>query len=157
MTIDQQLIRSEAKDYLFLTMGLLLYAVAFTIFLLPYEIVTGGVTGMSAVIYYATGFKIQNTYMIINISLLIVALKILGFKFLMKTIYAIFALYFLLIFAQDLMPKDAAGHMVKMLGEDQAFMSLIIGCSLTGTGLAIVFLNNGSTGGTDIIAACVNK
>ena len=44
-----------------------------------------------------------------------------------------------------------------MLGEDQAFMSLIIGCSLTGTGLAIVFLNNGSTGGTDIIAACVNK
>ena len=46
---------------------------------------------------------------------------------------------------------------MKMLGEDQAFMSLIIGCSLTGTGLAIVFLNNGSTGGTDIIAACVNK
>ena len=83
--------------------------------------------------------------------------EILGFKFLMKTIYAIFALYFLLIFAQDLMPKDAAGHMVKMLGEGQAFMSLIIGCSLTGTGLAIVFLNNGSTGGTDIIAACVNK
>ena len=46
---------------------------------------------------------------------------------------------------------------MKMLGEGQAFMSLIIGCSLTGTGLAIVFLNNGSTGGTDIIAACVNK
>lgn len=157
MTIDQQLIRSEAKDYFFLTVGLIIYAAAFTVFLMPYEIVTGGVTGMSAVIYYATGFKIENTYMIINISLLIVALKILGFKFLMKTIYAIFALYFLLIFAQDLMPKDAAGHMVKMLGEDQAFMSLIIGCSLTGTGLAIVFLNNGSTGGTDIIAACVNK
>ena len=86
MTIDQQLIRSEAKDYFFLTVGLILYAAAFTVFLMPYEIVTGGVTGMSAVIYYATGFKIENTYMIINISLLIVALKILGFKFLMKTI-----------------------------------------------------------------------
>ena len=117
MTIDQQLIRSEAKDYFFLTIGLIIYAAAFTVFLMPYEIVTGGVTGMSAVIYYATGFKIQNTYMIINISLLIVALKILGFKFLMKTIYAIFALYFLLIFAQDLMPRDAQGHFVKMLGE----------------------------------------
>ena len=103
MTINQQLIRSEAKDYLFLTMGLLLYAVAFTIFLLPYEIVTGGVTGMSAIVYYATGFKIENTYMIINISLLVVALKILGFKFMMKTIYAIFALYFMLKFAQDLL------------------------------------------------------
>ena len=95
--------------------------------------------------------------MIINISLLIVALKILGFKFMMKTIYAIFALYFMLMFAQDLMPVDAHGHFVKVLGEGQDFMSLIIGCSLTGTGLAVVFLNNGSTGGTDIIAACVNK
>ena len=157
MTINQQLIRSEAKDYLFLTMGLLLYAVACTIFLLPYEIVTGGVTGMSAIVYYATGFKIENTYMIINISLLVVALKILGFKFMMKTIYAIFALYFMLKFAQDLMPVDAHGHFIKVLGEGQDFMSLIIGCCITGTGLAIVFLNNGSTGGTDIIAACVNK
>ena len=157
MTINQQLIRSEAKDYLFLTLGLLLYAVAFTIFLLPYEIVTGGVTGMSAIVYYATGFKIENTYMIINISLLVVALKILGFKFMMKTIYAIFALYFMLKFAQDLMPVDAHGHFIKVLGEGQDFMSLIIGCCITGTGLAIVFLNNGSTGGTDIIAACVNK
>ena len=157
MTINHQLIRSEAKDYLFLTMGLLLYAVAFTIFLLPYEIVTGGVTGMSAIVYYATGFKIENTYMIINISLLVVALKILGFKFMMKTIYAIFALYFMLKFAQDLMPVDAHGHFIKVLGEGQDFMSLIIGCCITGTGLAIVFLNNGSTGGTDIIAACVNK
>lgn len=157
MTINQQLIRSEAKDYLFLTLGLLLYAVAFTIFLLPYEIVTGGVTGMSAIVYYATGFKIENTYMIINVSLLVVALKILGFKFMMKTIYAIFALYFMLKFAQDLMPVDAHGHFIKVLGEGQDFMSLIIGCCITGTGLAIVFLNNGSTGGTDIIAACVNK
>ena len=157
MTINQQLIRSEAKDYLFLTLGLLLYAVAFTIFLLPYEIVTGGVTGMSAIVYYATGFKIENTYMIINVSLLVVALKILGFKFMMKTIYAIFALYFMLKFAQDLMPVDSHGHFIKVLGEGQDFMSLIIGCCITGTGLAIVFLNNGSTGGTDIIAACVNK
>ena len=157
MTIDQQIIRSEAKDYFFLTIGLLIYAAAFTIFLMPYQIVTGGVTGMAAIVFYATGFKIENTYMIINISLLIVALKILGFKFMMKTIYAIFALYFMLMFAQDLMPVDAHGHFVKVLGEGQDFMSLIIGCSLTGTGLAVVFLNNGSTGGTDIIAACVNK
>ena len=57
MTIDQQLIRSEAKDYFFLTIGLIIYAAAFTVFLMPYEIVTGGVTGMSAVIYYATGFR----------------------------------------------------------------------------------------------------
>ncbi|WP_028897176.1 YitT family protein [Prevotella sp. HUN102] len=157
MTFNKQLIRSEASDYIFLTLGLLLYASAFTVFLLPYEIVTGGVTGMSAIVYYATGFKIENTYMIINISLLVVALKILGFKFMMKTIYAIFALYFLLKYAQELMPVDENGEFVKILGDGQEFMSLVVGCCLTGTALAIVFLNNSSTGGTDIIAACVNK
>ena len=157
MTINQQLIRNEAKDYIFSTLGLMLYAAAFTIFLLPYEIVTGGVIGMSSIIFYATGFRIENTYIIINICLLIVGLKILGFKFLMKTIYAIVALYFLIKFAQDLMPVDSEGHFVKILGEGQEFMSLIVGCCLTGSALAIVFLNNSSTGGTDIIAWCVNK
>ena len=101
MTINQQLIRSEVKDYVFTTLGLFLYAAAFTVFLMPYEIVTGGVTGLSAIIYYATEFKLENTYMIINVALLGVALKILGLKFMMKTIYAIVVLYFMLTFAQQ--------------------------------------------------------
>ena len=157
MINNKEFILSEVKDYVFITLGLLLYSTAFTIFLMPYEIVTGGVTGMSAIIYYATGFKLENTYMIINISLLIVALKILGFRFMMKTIYAIFALYFMLMFAQSLMPLDANGNFIKVLGEGQDFMSMVIGCCITGSSLAVVFLNNGSTGGSDIIAACVNK
>ena len=153
MTINQQLIRNEIKDYVFITLGLLLYASAFTVFLMPYEIVTGGLTGFSAIIFYATSFKIENTYMIVNIILLSAALKILGLKFMMKTIYAIFALYFMLKFAQELMPVDANGDFIKVLGKDQAFMSLIVGCCITGVGMATVFLNNGSMGGTDIIAA----
>ena len=157
MTIDHRIVWNEAKDYIGITLGLVIYAAAFTIFLMPYEIVTGGVTGMSAIIYYATGFKLENTYMIINIALLAVALKILGLKFMVKTIYAIFVLYFLLKFAQMLMPVDAEGNYIKILGQNQDFMSLLIGCCFTGTALAIVFMNNGSTGGTDIIAACVNK
>jgi uncharacterized membrane-anchored protein YitT (DUF2179 family) len=157
MAIDHRVLWNEAKDYIGITLGLLIYATAFTLFLMPYEIVTGGVTGMSAIIYYATGFKLENTYMIINLALLVVALKILGVKFMVKTIYAIFTLYFLLKFAQMLMPVDTAGHYIKILGPNQDFMSLLIGCCFTGTALAVVFMNNGSTGGTDIIAACVNK
>jgi uncharacterized membrane-anchored protein YitT (DUF2179 family) len=87
----------------------------------------------------------------------VVALKILGFKFMMKTIYAIFALYFLLMFAQEIMPTQENGLPIKLLGEGQDFMSMIIGCVITGIGLATVFLHNGSTGGTDIIAASINK
>lgn len=156
MTINHQVIWNEVKDYIFITLGLLLYTFGWTVFLLPYEIVTGGVTGMSAVIYYATGIRIENTYLVINVALLLVALKILGLRFLIKTIYAIVALYFMLKFAQMLM-MGSDGHFIRILGNDQNFMSLIIGCMLTGTSLAIVFLHNGSTGGTDIIAACINK
>ena len=150
-------ITKEVRDYVFITVGLLLYAFGFTVFLMPYEIVTGGVTGISAIIYYATGFRVSYTYLFFNALLLAVALKVLGWRFLTKTIYAIFMLSFLLGLFQELMPTDSNGHVVKILGDGQKFMSLILGCGITGTGLAVVFLNNGSTGGTDIIAASVNK
>ena len=157
MTIDHKIILNEARDYFFIAIGLLLYTIAFTVFLMPYQIVAGGVTGLSAIIYYATGFHIENTYIIINGILLVVALKILGVKFLMKTIFAIFTLYFMLMFAQEILPKQENGMPFKLMGEGQDFMSMIIGCVITGIVLATVFLNNGSTGGTDIIAASVNK
>ena len=157
MTLETKIIWNEFKDYFFITLGLLMYTVAFTVFLMPYQIVAGGVTGLSAIIYYATGFHLENTYIIINLVLLVVALKVLGFKFMVKTIYAIFALYFMLMFAQAIMPTQANGLPIKLLGEGQDFMSMIIGCVITGIALATVFLHNGSTGGTDIIAASVNK
>ena len=151
---------NEVKDYVFITLGLLLYTVGWTFFLLPYEIVTGGVTGISAIIFYATngaghGIPIMYSYFTINALLLILALKILGWKFLMKTIYAIVMLSLMLGVAQDIVTNDD-GSMTRLLG-DQDFMSLIIGCCFSGTSLAIVFLHNGSTGGTDIVAAVVNK
>ena len=124
---------------------------------MPYQIVAGGVTGLAAIVYYATGFRIENTYIIINLALLVVALKVLGFKFMMKTIFAIFTLYFMLIVAQDILPKQPNGLPIKLLGEGQDFMSMVIGCVITGIALATVFLHNGSTGGTDIIAASINK
>ena len=157
MTLNHKLILNEVRDYMFIALGLAIYTVAFTVFLMPYQIVAGGVTGLSAIIYYATGFHLENPCIIINGILLVVALKILGFKFLMKTIFAIFTLYFMLKFAQDIIPKQENGLPFKLMGEGQDFMSMIIGCVLTGIALATVFMNNGSTGGTDIIAASVNK
>ena len=157
MTVNHKLILKEVQDYVFITLGLLLYSFGFTVFLMPYEIVTGGVTGISAIVFYATGFQIEYTYLLINIVLLAVGLHILGWKFLSKTIFAIFMLSFLLGLFQTLLPRNEAGEFVKILGEGQNFMSLILGCTMTGASLAIVFLNNGSTGGTDIIAASVNK
>ena len=151
-----QNIKNEVKDYFYITLGLMLYTFGFTVFLLPYQIVTGGVTGLAAVIYYGTGIPIYLSYFVINVILLALALKVLGLKFMLKTVYAIFMLSFLLALAQGWV-TGPHGEMTKILGEGQDFMSLVIGCCCTGLSLAIVFLNNGSTGGTDIIAAVINK
>lgn len=76
----------EVKDYLSITFGLICYALGWAAFLLPYQITTGGVTGISAIIYYVTGIEIQVSYFIINAVFLGFALKILGPKFSLKTI-----------------------------------------------------------------------
>ena len=146
----------EIKDYFYITLGLFLYTFGFTVFLLPYEIVTGGIAGIGAIVFYSTGFPVQYTFFIINAALIILALKTLGWKFLTKTIYATFMLTIMLEVAQDF-TIQADGTFYKLLGENNDFMSLVIGCTITGTALAIVFLNNGSTGGTDIVAAVLNK
>ena len=157
INLSKELLKNEVRDYVGITLGLLLYTFAFTFFLMPYEIVTGGVAGMAAIVEYATKFPVQYTVVIINVVLLIGGLKILGFKFLMKTIYAIFGMSLFLGMWKEFVPRDAAGEMIKTLGDGQDFLSLVLGCSLTGMGLGFVFANNGSTGGSDIIAASVNK
>ena len=155
--MDKKIIRAEAKDYIGITFGLVMYAFGFTFFLMPYEIVTGGVAGIAAITQYATDIPNQYTYFLVNAALLLVGLKSLGWKFLMKTIYAILVLTFLLGLMKEFVPRNEAGEMVKILGEGQDFMSLIIGCMLTGSAMGLIFVNNGSTGGSDIIAASVNK
>ena len=135
----------ESRDYLAITFGLICYSLGWAAFLLPYQITTGGVTGIAAIIYYATGVEIQVSYFVINAVFLGFALKILGPKFSVKTIYAIFMLTFLLWLFQ------------RLLGPGQDFMACVIGAGMLGFGIGVVFCNNGSTGGTDIIAWIINK
>lgn len=152
--------KHEVQDYFFITLGLFFYALGWTAFLLPYEISSGGLTGVSALVFYAIGLEIQNTYLVLNAILLLIAIKILGIKFCIKTIYAVITLTFFLWALQRIF-LSASGEGVtqlpRFLGEGQDFMAVIIGASLCGMGLAQAFLHQGSTGGTDIIAAMVNK
>jgi uncharacterized membrane-anchored protein YitT (DUF2179 family) len=154
------------RDYLVITFGLVLYAVGFTCFQLPYEITTGGLAGAGAVIFYAIGFPVQYTFFLINIILLAIAIKVLGWKFCVKTIYAVFMLTFLLGVAQEIMLMVAknrpdefvlSAQGLPQVVKDNMFLSCILGASLEGVGIGFVFLSNGSTGGTDIIAAIINK
>ena len=146
----------ELKDYVAITFGLVCYAFGWVAFMLPYQISTGGLTGISALIYYVTGIEIQVSYFFLNAILMVFALKILGPKFCIKTLYAIPILTFFLWFFQVIM-KDDAGNLPLLLGPGQEFMATVIGAGMLGFGIGIVFINNGSTGGTDIIAWIINK
>lgn len=130
----------ESKDYLAITFGLVCYALGWVAFLLPYQITTGGVSGIAAIIYYATGIEIQVSYFVINAVFLGFALKILGPKFSVKTIYAIFMLTFLLWWFQVLF-RNSDGNLPQLLGPGQEFMACVIGAGLLGFGIGIVFCN----------------
>lgn len=144
------------RDTLLITLGLVSYASGWCFFLLPYQITTGGVTGLAAIVYYVTGTPIQVTFLLINAALLLVAFYTLGIRFCLKTVYAVAALTFLLWFFQVL-ARDDSGTLIQIVGPGQDFMACVIGSVLMGLGFAVCFLNNGSTGGTDIIAAIVNR
>ena len=138
-TNARQIMLRETSDYLMIALGMILYGIT-----------TGGVPGIASIIYFATGFPVQYTYFAINFFLLLLSLKVLGLKFSIKTIFAVFVLTFFLSVIQ----KMTAG--VSLL-HDQPFMACVLGASFCGSGIGIAFSANGSTGGTDIIAAVINK
>lgn len=148
VTKSQKLFR-ETKDYLMIALGMLMYGIGWTVFLLPNDIPSGAVPGIASIVFWATGFPVQYTYLIINFLLLLLALKILGLKFCLKTIWAVAVLTILLAIIQDFV-KGSLIH-------DQPFMACVLGASFCGGGIGVAFSANGSTGGTDIIAAIVNK
>ena len=149
-SLSRQVLLRETRDYLMIALGMILYGIGWTVFLLPNDITTGGVPGIASIVFWATGFPVQYTYFLINAVLLMLALKILGFKFGIKTIFAVFTLTFFLSLIQEL---TAGMHLL----QDQPFMACVLGASFCGSGIGIAFSSNGSTGGTDIIAAIINK
>ena len=146
---SRQNVFREMRDYLMIALGMIMYGIGWTVFLLPNDITTGGVPGIASLVYFATGLPVQYVYFGINFLLLLLAIRILGWKFSIKTIFAVFTLTFFLSVIQQL----AAG--VQLL-HDQPFMACVIG-AFCGGGIGIAFSSNGSTGGTDIIAAIINK
>ncbi|MDD4922135.1 MAG: YitT family protein [Bacteroidales bacterium] len=139
----------SAREYFTILVGLALYALGWTGFLLPHEITTGGVTGIGALIYFAKGIPVAVTYFAINIVLLFMSIRIFGWKFSVKTIFGVGVLTVFLSVAQSLIKRP--------LLVEEPFMACVVGGVLTGVGIGIVFTANGSTGGTDIIALIINK
>ena len=138
-----------AKDYVMITIGLFCYAFGFTAFILPEKIVIGSVTGLSSLIHFWLGWNVAVTYYAINIILLAIAFRSVGKQFVLRTVIGGSISTILIGVLQPMFPTPMI--------EQQTFMNVILGAVLCGFGLGIVFTHNGSTGGTDIIAAMVAK
>ena len=145
---------STIKSYGIITLGLVLYVLAWVVFIIPHQLVGGGVTGISAVIQYCTGFNVSYSFFIINGILLLIALKVLGPSFGVKTIYAMVVTTLLLRFMPFVIPEE----FIKIIALDNGkLLSVIIGGTLSALGISLTFSQGGSSGGTDIIALMITK
>jgi uncharacterized membrane-anchored protein YitT (DUF2179 family) len=136
------------KSYAIITLGLFINALAWTAFIIPSEIVGGGVTGLSTLIFYATGFPVGVMFFLINIVLIIMGIKSLGLSFGIRTIYGTVMISLFLGILQ---------YYIKEPVVSDRFMAAIIGGIMGGASVGLVFSQGGSTGGTDIIAMIINK
>lgn len=136
------------RTYLIISLGLFINALGWTAFLIPTEITGGGITGASTILFFATGFPVGISYLIINIFLIILAIRVLGASFGLKTIMAVVLFSLFLGGLQNIIHEPFVSD---------AFMASVIGGILAGAGVGIVFTQGGSTGGTDIIAMIINK
>ena len=140
----------ELKDYVMIIVGLVIYSFGFCAFILPQNVVIGGYTGLASLFYYTLGIPVGPVIFALNIISLLVAYKIVGKRFVMRSIFGAFGLSAIVSIMQPLFPTA-------IVAPDNSMMNVMIGGILCGLGLGLSFVHNGSTGGTDIIAAMVNK
>ncbi len=140
---------SFIKEYGFITLGVMSYALGWTIFLLPNNLIGGGVSGFASILFYATGLPMSITYLVLNVLLLIIGTKLLGTGFGSKTIYAIVMTSVMLSIMPRLIPLDFIHEFALSNGK---LICTILGGVVAGLGIGLSISQGGSTGGTDIIA-----
>lgn len=137
-------------DYVLITIGSIIFCLAWTSFLIPNGLASGGMTGLCTIIQYGTGIPVGVTYPIINVLLLILAFFSLGKSFGFKTVYVI-------IFTSILFEVLPRFPQLEVLNIPDKLLVALVGGAMESIGIGIVLLKGGSTGGTDIVAMIINK
>lgn len=137
-------------DYFLMTVGSVIFCMAWTSFLIPNGLASGGMTGLCTIIQYGTGIPIGWTYPILNILLLVLGFLSLGKGFGFKTIYVL-ALTSVLFEVLPMFP------VLEVTDFPDKLLVAIVGATMESIGIGLVILRGGSTGGTDIIAMIINK
>ncbi|MGX4599796.1 YitT family protein [Faecalimicrobium sp. JNUCC 81] len=131
-----------------LLVGCISMSIGINMFLKPYTIAPGGLSGMSVVLNKVTGISVSNIMLIIGIPLVVLAFKILGSKNSIKTLIGTVLFSFII---------NITSSLSEILPTNDLLLSSISGAILVGLGIGIVFRVDGSTGGTDLIALILSK
>ncbi len=142
-------ILTSVIDYLVMTVGSVIFCMAWTSFLIPNGLASGGLTGLCTILQYGTGLPVGISYPVLNVLLLIMGFLVLGKAFGVKTIFVI-ALTSILF---DVLPQFP--QLVVMM--DEKLLVALVGAAMEAVGIGVIMLRGGSTGGTDIIAMMINK
>lgn len=155
MNLDRKKLWVSSRDYLFIVFGIFLYAFGFSAFIFPEQVVIGGLSGFGTLVYFltqklfGTGVPVAITQYAMNLLLLSIAFKRVGKQFVIRTIFGATVISLFIGLLTPLFPEP--------LVQGEPFMNVIIGGILCGIGIGMAFTHNGSTGGTDIVAAMVSK
>lgn len=147
MAIKDNLWRT-AKDYVMIAVAMAIYAFGFSAFILPEKVVIGGMAGLSSLVYFTTGIPVAITSLCMNLLLLTIAYRIVGRKFVIGTLWGVLTSS---LFIGIFQPLFQGGLL------HDTFMNLVIGGAMCGIAIGLSFIHNGSSGGTDIVAAIVTK
>lgn len=143
-------ILSVIWDYFLITVGSVIFCLAWTSFLIPNGLASGGLTGLCTILQYGTGIPVGWTYPVLNVLLLILAFLSLGKAFGFKTIYVILLTSVLF----EVLPRFP---MLEVTNIPDKLMVALVGAFMESVGIGLVLLRGGSTGGTDIVAMIINK
>ena len=162
VSISSRSILVGIKEYLLMTFGMFCYAFGWLMCVLPTGGMGGGAAGLATLINAilpssVTGFLTIGTLVfIINCVLLILGVMIVGWKFGIKTLYCILMMSVMFNVVESCLEPDLMVNMLK--GVDAwRLLLVVLGAASCGVGIAVSFMQGGSTGGTDIVAMIINK
>ncbi len=147
--MNKSLIWQEVKSHIIITVAIIISAIGWTGFLIPSNMLGGGVTGLATIIYWVTGLPTGISIFVLNAILILIAFKSLGRRFALSTIYSVIVTSVVFYILQEYV-------FLAPIIEDR-FLSAVLGAGLNGVACAFIFLEGSSTGGTDIIVMMINK
>ena len=150
------------KVYILITIGAVITALAINIFLVPYKIAPGGLSGLATVLFYISGGRlpIGATMLAINIPLFILGYKIIGRKFFFRTIYGTIILSVIIDLTEAYSVDFAKRLLVNgtdIVSKPDILLYSIIGGFISGIGLGIVLKMDATTGGTELAARLLSR